>query len=459
MHSEGIYSTVLSLISTDVARDLLSKDPVKFNSSINAHFAGSATYHGRGLNINGSSQIKHAAYLLNLLDFGSAATIADADVRWDSASSTAIVKATRHVRPALFPLFEFAVPTKVVLSFNADESAKHTLYCTQWHDEWPLEQLIQAVPGVSALYNSLLVPLLSMVFLWASNAAFWLHTKLESVKNRYGREAIQVIRQNVQPRLPHSLINGFDAGVHVSEHVGQQSLHIISSISHGPLTLVEELARTTTVVLNLALPHQLQLPYPSVWTDTCRVDQVKSSKVELQVRDTAKKVSEKAFEALQDVSDKVRSTVNLDVEGSQSPKRKVSGSPSSSDRSAEGGKAEQQQQKQEQQSAIQNQTHQPIMDDAATDHKRQAEATLSEEPRHAKVVVGPSHDGSQQPQAKEIDIVTQQVHEHEKPRAESAKQSLYDVLKKDDQLPSSNGNGRGGKKSSHKKKGKNGGRK
>ncbi len=94
-----------------------------------------------------ASQLKHAAYLLNALNFGSAAKIDNGDVRWDAASSTAIVKATRYVRPAFFPLFEFAVPTKLVLSFHAQDGEKETLYCTQWRDEWPLEQVIQAVPS------------------------------------------------------------------------------------------------------------------------------------------------------------------------------------------------------------------------------------------------------------------------------------------------------------------------
>ncbi|SPO21856.1 uncharacterized protein UTRI_01843_B [Ustilago trichophora] len=418
-----------------VVRDLLSRDPVQFNSTINAHFASSCTYQGRGLKISGASQVKHAAYLLNVLDFGSPAQITDQDIRWDSAGTTAIVKATRHVRPAFFPLFQFAVPTKVVLSFNAEEGAKDTLFCTQWKDEWPLEQLIQAVPLVRSFYSSLLVPLLTVVFLWASNVAFWLHSKVESVEHRYARDATKVYRQKVEPRLPPSLVKGFDAGVHAAEHVGQHGVHVISRVSHGPLRAVEELARTATVLVNLALPQQLQIPYPSVFADPPHTAPVKQQKPDAVQSTSTKKDQQKSEDkpAARSKSDK------SEGDGSQSPRKKVSGSPHVDTDSHKQTTA---------------QKDEPtVKDDLAEDHKRKAESSpTTEEPRHAKVVVGPTEDGSQ-PQAKEIDVVTQQV--TEKPAAESARQSLYDVLKKDDQLPG----GSGGKKSGGKKKGKNGGRK
>ncbi|SPO23165.1 uncharacterized protein UTRI_01843 [Ustilago trichophora] len=418
-----------------VVRDLLSRDPVQFNSTINAHFASSCIYQGRGLKISGASQVKHAAYLLNVLDFGSPAQITDHDIRWDSAGTTAIVKATRHVRPVFFPLFQFAVPTKVVLSFNAEEGAKDTLFCTQWKDEWPLEQLIQAVPLVRSLYSSLLVPLLTVVFLWASNIAFWLHSKVEFVEHRYARDATEVYRQKVEPRLPPSLVKGFDAGVHAAELVGQHSVHIVSRASHGPLRALEELARTATVVINLALPQQLQIPYPSVFADHAHTAPAKHQKPDAVQSLSAKKNQEKP----QDKPTALSKSDKTEGDGSQSPRKKVSGSPHVDT------DTHKQTTSQKDESAIN--------DDLAEDRKRKAESSpATEEPRHATVVVGPAEDGSQ-PQAKEIDVVTQQV--TEKPAVESAKQSLYDVLKKDDQLPG----GSNGKKSGGKKKGKNSGRK
>ncbi|CBQ71881.1 conserved hypothetical protein [Sporisorium reilianum SRZ2] len=431
-----------------VVRDLLSRDPVQFKSTINAHFASSCTYHGRGLKITGASQLKHAAYLLNVLDFGSATKIADQDIRWDAASSTAIVHAVRHVRPALFPLFQFDVPTKVVLSFNAEEGAKDTLYCTQWKDEWPLEQFVQAVPFVRALYGSLVVPLLTMVFLWVSNVAFWLHSKVESVEHRYARDAGQVYRHKIESRLPPSLTKGFDHGVHAAEHVGHRSVRILSRVSHKPLKVVEELARTTTVVFNLALPQQLQLPYPSVFAEDAAAEKVKPSKTETKshASASANKKPNKAPEP-ESTASKTPQPTKAEGEGARSPKSKVSGPPSVANNDTT-------------QPHEPPSTDKPAADDAASDdHKRKAESAPSEEPRHAKVVIGPSEDNAQQPQAKEIDLVTHQVTQKAPQPEGSAQQSLYQVLKKDEQLPAGSGNGNGGKKASGKKKGKSGGRK
>ncbi|SPC66923.1 uncharacterized protein UHOD_02471 [Ustilago sp. UG-2017b] len=422
-----------------VVKDLLSRDPVQFNSTINAHFASGCTYQGRGLKITGASQLKHSAYLLNALDFGSAAKITDQDIHWDAAGTTAVVKATRHLRPIFFPLFQFAVTTKVILAFNAEETAKDSLFCTQWRDEWPLEQVIQKLPVVRYLYNFLLVPALTMVFLWASDLAFWLHSKVETVEHRYARDVADVYRQKVEPRLPPSLAKGFDAGVHAAEHVGQHSVHVISRVSHGPLRAVEELARTATVILNLALPHQLQIPYPSVFAERAQAAPVKVSTPEVAEQNTTKKDDDKNGSVSPKSQPQPKSTNGVKAEGSQSPKKKVSGS--LVDRA-------------EQKSADETTTDQPVADDAeAAAHKRKAETSPADEPRHAKVVVGPSENGSQA-QAKEIDVVTQQVTE-KATAGESSQQSLYDVLKKDGQLPSTGGSGGAdGRKGEGKKKGK-----
>ncbi len=325
------------------------------------------------------------------------------------------------------------MPSKVVLSFNVEEDAKDSLFCTQWRDEWPLEQLIQKLPIVSFLYSSLLVPTLTVVFLWASNLAFWLHAKVETVEHRYAKDATTVYRKKVEPRLPPSLVKGFDAGVHAAEHVGQHGAHIVSRVSRGPLTLVEELARTATVIVNLALPHQLQLPYPSVFAEHARVASVKASKAE---KKEEKPSEEKPTDKPAD------SKSHSDNEGSQSPKVKVSGSPhvSRPDES--------------QKDTVQTAADADNAANDEADKKRKADTQpANEEPRHAKVVIGASEDGSQS-QAKEIDVVTQQVTEKES--TEPTQPSLYVQLKKDDQLPgggSSNGSS-SGKKASGKKKSK-----
>lgn len=422
------------LAPTEVVRDLLSRDPVLFNSTINAHFASGCTYQGRGLKVAGASQIKHVALLHNIFDFGSAAKVADEDVHWDDAATTAIVKATRQVRPAFFPLFQFAVPTRVVLTFNAEEGSKDTLFCTQWKDEWPLEQTIQGIPVLGHLYRTLLVPLLSLAFLWTANVVFWLHSHFETAEHRYARNATKIYRQNVEPRLPPSLIKGFDTGVHAAEHIGQQGVVVASHALHGPLRIVEELARTGTVLVNLALPHQLQLPYPSIFVDSTDNESAKPLKIGSQSQHSDAKLAEKPERSKP--AEATARSANVAGEGTQSPRKKVSGSPH-----------------------VNSKEHEQASD-AGDDAAKQAaskhndESNSNEEPRHAKVVVGPSQDGSL-PQAKEIDVVNQQV--TEKAPTETAQQSLYDVLKRDNELPDASGNGK--KSSSGKKKNKNGVRK
>ena len=450
------FSSVLQ--STEVVRDLLSKDPVQFNSTINAHFASSSTYHGHGLKINGASQIKHAAYLLNVLDLGSGAKIADRDIRWDAAGSIAIVKATRHVRPVFLPLFQLAVPTKVILSFNAEEGAKDTLYCTQWRDDWPVEEFIYSLPVVGAVYSSLWVPLATMVFLWASNLAFWLHSKVETVEHRYARDANQVYKHKVEPRLPLSLTKGFDHGVQAAEHVGQHGVRLILRVSHKPLKVVEELARTATVVSNLALPHQLQIPYPSVFAESPDNERAKTSEIKSRVDSFTKIASKKASQVVTAASMSPH-PFKVEGEGSRSPKSKVSGPPSvdNDDEKAQKRPAATEQ-TQSDSSGASSDTERPETADAREDHKRKAGSTPSDEPRHAKVVIGPARDDSQQPQEKEINLVTHEV--AEKVPTESAKESLYQVLKKEDQLPTGDASARAsGNKKSGKKKAKSGGRK
>ncbi|ETS62879.1 hypothetical protein PaG_02638 [Moesziomyces aphidis] len=403
-----------------LVRKLLDRDPVQFNAAVNAHFAPDSTYEGRSLKIHGASQLKRTALLFNTLDLGSAATLADEDIRWDAAGSTAIVKATRNVRPLAFPLFEFAVPTRITLTFradDADEDAKGALRCTHWHDEWPLESLITRLPLIGKLYSLLVVPLLTAVFVWASNVAFWLQSKRSTIRHKHVHRASHAYHQQVRPHLPRSLVHGFDAGVNAAENVGQHAAGLISRASYGPLKAVEELARTATVVANLALPEQLQLPYPSVFAQPAAAQPASSAEVAVEKHVAASdKDGAKAKEAPAAAARSDKAAVP------PSPRNKVSGSPH-------------------------------VQDSGATEPTKQADkADEDASAGHAKVVVGTGAE------AREIDVVTHVVTEHA-PATESAQQSLYDVLKKDNELPhASDKASAGGKKSGGKKK-KNGGRK
>ncbi len=411
-------------------RELLDRDPVHFNAAVNAHFAPDATYEGRSLKIHGASQLKRTALLFNTLDLGSAATLTDDDIRWDAAGSTAIVKATRNVRPLAFPLFEFAVPTRITLTFLADDDAKGALHCTHWHDEWPLESLVTRLPLLGNLYSLLIVPLLTAVFVWASNVAFWLHSKRSTVQHRHVHRASHAYRQQVKPHLPRSLVQGFHAGVNAAENVGERAAGLFSRVSYGPLRAVEELARTVTVVANLALPEKLQLPYPSVFAR--HAQPASSGALAVEKTEASNDKDEAKNEAKDEAKNEAKDEAKPDAAAARSdkapvppsPRNKVSGSPH-------------------------------VQDSGAAEQAEQADkADEDASAGHAKVVVGTGAE------AREIDVVTHVVTEHAR-ATESAQQSLYDVLKKDNELPHASADkaSAGGKKNGGGKKKKNGGRK
>ena len=195
-----------------VAR-LFSHDAVESNAAINGILAPGAEYRGRGLRLCGASNIKHAFWLLNILNVGQEPSVLR--VAWDSASNTATVDVMRRVRPALFPLFQFAVPTRITLSFHPDPDTA-LLYCTHVHDHWPLDAVLHTLPLASTL------------LLLLSNALFALVTHAR-------------IYLTHSPPSP-ALAAGFDRGT----HIGTRAITTLAKVAHKPLRTVESVAQATT---------------------------------------------------------------------------------------------------------------------------------------------------------------------------------------------------------------------
>lgn len=373
-----------------LVQDLLSRDAVVFNAAINAHFASECTYRGRGLEIHGVSQLKHASWLANLVDFGSPVQIADKQVRWNKESLTAVIQTHRYARPAVFPIFQFAVPTTITLVFNADvDSAKGTLFCTQVVDEWPVDPLLDHLPMLGRWYKSICVPLLSAVVMFVANIAFCLHTRLASYA---------VAGAYIEPKLSNSWLRAYQTGVSLAGKVSQQSSHVVSRAARGPLRLVERMAQTGTAACNVALPKSLQLPRPYVYAEQSHIGELKS--------DDSTSSAESSVQLISDVS--------LDDDSTQRPVE-----PAQTDEQA-----------------------QPIFDppqnDSAESKAEEPDDQRSATPVHAQVVIGSPEDASQ----KTIDLVTKQVTETapDMGSVEPGKlqPSLYDELQRHGQLPDSN---------------------
>ncbi len=247
-----------------------------FNAAVNAHFAPDSTYEGRSLKIHGASQLKRPP-CSSTRSTSAALPRSPTRISMGRRRLHAIVKRDAQRPSARLSAFEFAVPTRITLTFradDADEDAKGALHCTHWHDEWPLESLITRLPlSRQPVQPARRAPPHRRVRLGQQRRLLAPIEALDD-QHKHVHRASHAYRQQVRPHLPRSLVQGFDAGVNAAENVGQHAAGLISRASYGPLKAVEELARTATVVANLALPEQLQLPYPSVFAQPAAARQL-----------------------------------------------------------------------------------------------------------------------------------------------------------------------------------------
>lgn len=78
------HQPLTSTIPAAIAKSLLSRDPVQFNSTINSEFAADAVYKGHGLKVQGASGIKHVAFLFSSIDGGRHCALDEKSFHWDN---------------------------------------------------------------------------------------------------------------------------------------------------------------------------------------------------------------------------------------------------------------------------------------------------------------------------------------------------------------------------------------
>lgn len=378
-----------------LVRDLLSRNPTVFNSAINAHFASACTYKGRGVEIHGVSQIKHAAWLVNFIDSGSAVQIPEEKIFWDQETLTAVVQTSRNVRPIFFPFLQLSLPTKIELTFNGDVDSG-MLFCTRVLDDWPVIGAVETLPIVGRWYRSVLVPLLSAAVLFVANMAFFLHSVMYSYSGS--------VYSSVNPKRSTQWLPGFQSSLDLAEKASQRCSHLAYSVAHGPLHVVERVALTGTHVCNLALPQKLQLPYPRIFTETGHAS------TEQSVESTPHLDSDTTF--VSSPGEKKETLLQSDLSKSEQTQPGVETPQNSSEESKE----------------------------EATVPKEAVRKPLpepeSQEPAHAQVVIGSPQDGSSF--HREIDVVTKEVTHVAHDDSGKLGPSLFDEVKQDGRVPSSN---------------------
>ncbi|PWN49643.1 hypothetical protein IE53DRAFT_299893, partial [Violaceomyces palustris] len=264
--------------------NLLSRDPVLFNSTINSKFSADATYQGHGLKIKGASNIKHAAWLLNVFDVGSPANFYDYDVTWDQRANTAHVHSTRHLRPRFFPLFQFAIPTLTTLRFSPGDRAKdELLYCTSFEDSWPLDSFLQSIPVIRAIYTLVWIPIATFLVLQLSNLAFDVWARVSFVHRRVIEPSIEKYGRTLVKGFPDGLTDGFDSGTHLAQGLGGSGVDLCLKMVRRPLEILEWGAQSSVKTVNLFLPISLQLPVPSIFQDSSQQRSLRVRKGESHV--------------------------------------------------------------------------------------------------------------------------------------------------------------------------------
>lgn len=258
----------------DLVRKLLSRDPINFNSALNAYFDGQATYHGYALNIHGISQIKHAAWLWSYLNLGRGSDVASKDLQWNHKALTLSFRTTRHIRPIFLPLFTFAVPVKSVIKFQPtrdDDDIDH-LYAVSWDDEWPLGHFLEHLPFIGFILSTFLTPLATYLFLAVSNFLFAINAQVTTASRHWTSPQMQ---QQYSQSVPASVKQGFHEGEKIAQGWGQWLLSGGTRAAHHPLQVVEWSVQTASNVVAPVLPFRL--PVVSVFDPKVRAAEGRSA--------------------------------------------------------------------------------------------------------------------------------------------------------------------------------------
>ncbi|CAO1635046.1 unnamed protein product [Sympodiomycopsis kandeliae] len=246
-------SEVVKMEARELAKNLVSRDPISFNSALNAYFDSQATYHGHALNIKGVSQIKHAAWLWNILNWGRSSDISAKDINWNQKELTLTINAVRHLRLIFFPIFTLAVPVKSIIHFHPSQEG-NSLYATHWEDQWPLGKALEEFPLLGFFVTALFSPVATWLFLTVANLLYAIGNRTKTVSRHYTSPQAQ---QQYSHSVPVSVKRGFEEGEKIAQGWGQHLLNGATRVSYHPLRLVERSAQVTYGVAAHFVPFAL----------------------------------------------------------------------------------------------------------------------------------------------------------------------------------------------------------
>ncbi|KDN53607.1 hypothetical protein K437DRAFT_271525 [Tilletiaria anomala UBC 951] len=261
-----------------LAKNLLSKDPVLFNSAINTHFAAHSTYKGHGLQLRGASGIKHVAYLLNSFGAGRAALLDERSVSFEPGEKIAKVEAIRFLKPRFFPFFELAMPVRTTIIFEAPSGVDkqdnvgeidQRLLVSRFEDEWYAEKLIKTFPIAGNIYVKLFAPIVSFIVLTVANV-FFKFTRSFRTSARHAFDAVEPRAKSIGTRADHivpqtvkaGLHRGIDDGMNLAHGYGEKTVNFVTSVAKRPLELAEWISQKGVATVNAFLPKALALPKP-----------------------------------------------------------------------------------------------------------------------------------------------------------------------------------------------------
>ncbi|UZJ55321.1 hypothetical protein CBS101457_004641 [Exobasidium rhododendri] len=257
----------------ELLTQLLSHDPVEYNSAINSKFASSVVYSGHGLKIEGASNFKHASWLLNSVASGIPATFELKDISWSEENKAAIVRSVQYARLRFFPLVGFAVPVQSLIKFHADggssskKESTSQLYVTSYEDHTPLDSFVKKLPLIGALYQALFIPIATFFVLAISNAVFAGYTTANASKRRYVDTSVEALSERAQKSIPKDLTknvqSGFKEGRDLAEGWGTKVVNTVQRVSYPVLSTIEHISQQSVSVSNQYL--SLPLPYPYIY--------------------------------------------------------------------------------------------------------------------------------------------------------------------------------------------------
>ncbi|CAI2173986.1 12409_t:CDS:2, partial [Funneliformis geosporum] len=135
----------------DIVVDLLSYDESAYKRVLDHYFTDDAALSHPFLTVNGTHNIRKVFRVWTTFN-KQEPEFQREDIIFDGAM--AVVSYKQHLRPRIFPLIHFVVPSITTLRFHQENDG--LLYICKQEDSWTLEGLIQSVPLVNWFYENLI---------------------------------------------------------------------------------------------------------------------------------------------------------------------------------------------------------------------------------------------------------------------------------------------------------------